>query len=63
MSVAIAIEALPEIGLKSARGKISDGILNIRRIGFKMFVIVFKIPDSLRILIDKKRPKRVGKIL
>lgn len=63
MSVATAIEALPEIGLKIARGKISEGILKIIRIGLIRLVIASMIPDSLKTLIERNSPKRVGKIL
>ncbi len=63
ISMATAIEALPEIGLKMASGSISEGIFNILKNGFNKFVMAEITPDSLSKLIDKKRPSSVGNIL
>ena len=62
ISVAIAIEALPEIGRRTARGSISAGTFNRLRIGRAKFVIASIIPEERRILIDKNKPNKVGKM-
>ena len=62
ISVATAIEALPEIGLRSASGKISAGIFNKFKIGITTPVNASIIPEALKTLIDKNNPKRVGNI-
>ena len=63
ISVATAIEALPEIGRRRANGKISEGIFNKLRRGMAILIIASIIPEALKTLIDKKRPSSVGKIL
>ena len=62
MSNATAVDALPDIGRTSIRGRIADGILNTLRIGERMLDNISKIPEFLSALIAKKRPTRVGKI-
>ena len=62
ISVAIAVEALPDIGLSKANGKISGGIFNRLRNGVIEFVKASIIPDSLKTFIDKNSPSNVGKI-
>ena len=62
ISVATAIEALPDIGLSTAKGRISAGIFNKFNKGNIKFVTASIIPDALNILIDKNNPKSVGKI-
>jgi len=62
ISVATAIEALPDIGRRIARGKISEGIFAKLRRGKAIFVIASITPDCLNTLIDKKSPSNVGKM-
>ena len=47
ISVATAIEALPEIGLNSASGAISLGKLTIFKTGVNIFTIISIIPELL----------------
>ena len=60
MSVATAIEALPEIGLKIASGIISAGIFNISIIGLIKFIITSNIPEALNAPTAKNIPINVG---
>ena len=60
MSTATPIDALPEIGLSIANGKIWLGIFNRFVIGDIMFIIKSKIPDVLSKPIAKKIPSSVG---
>ena len=62
MSNATAVDALPDIGRTSIRGRISDGILNKLSIGERILDNKSKIPEFLRALIAKNRPTSVGKI-
>ena len=63
ISVATAIEALPEIGLNKAKGKISEGIFNKFNNGNTKFEKASIIPDALKTLIARNKPKSVGKML
>ncbi len=63
ISKAIAVEALPEIGRISIRGKISEGIFNNPKKGEQAFSNKSKIPEFLRALIAKNKAIKVGKIL
>ena len=63
MSVAIAIEAFPEIGLSNANGIISFGKSITLKIGDKIFTQKSIIPEFLSILIATNNPTSVGKIL
>ena len=60
ISVAIAIEALPDIGLRIARGKTSIGKLNKLTIGFVKLIIPSIIPDVLNAPIATNKHKSVG---
>ena len=60
MSVAIAIEALPDIGLKIARGKTSIGKLNKLIIGFIKLIIPSITPDVLNAPIATNKQRSVG---
>ena len=63
MSVATAIEALPEMGLNMASGMISAGIFSMVRSGDRIFTIKSMRPDARNALMAKKIPIRVGKML
>ena len=63
ISVATAIDALPEIGLTNASGIISLGILKKLVIGDINFIIKSKIPELLNAPTATKIPINVGKIL
>lgn len=63
ISKAIAVDALPEIGLINIKGKTSEGIFSKPKNGFKIFCIKSKIPEFLRALIAKNKAINVGKIL
>lgn len=60
ISVAIAIEALPDIGLKIARGKTSIGKLNKLTIGFIKLIIPSITPDVLNAPIATNKQRSVG---
>ena len=62
ISVATAIEALPDIGLSKARGSIWLGNLKKLNSGFKILVKKSIIPEALSKYIDKNNPNNVGKI-
>lgn len=62
ISSAIAVDALPDIGLINIRGSSSDGILNKDNIGDRRFANNSKIPEFLRLLIAKNKATSVGKI-
>ena len=62
MSIATAVDALPEIGLINIRGKTSLGILRRLKAGDKRLPKRSNIPEFLRALIAKKSPTKVGKI-
>lgn len=57
------MDALPEIGLISIKGKTSDGIFSKPKKGDNEFFSKSKIPEYLRALIARKRAIRVGNIL
>lgn len=63
ISIATAVEALPEIGLISIKGNTSFGICNKFKIGDEAFWISSKIPEHLRALMAKNSAIRVGNIL
>lgn len=63
ISNAIAVDALPEIGLINIKGKTSEGTFNKSKNGFNVFCIRSKIPEFLRALIAKNKAISVGKIL
>ena len=58
-----AIEALPDIGLSKANGRISEGIFSKFSIGKVKFVNASIIPEVLKTLIARNNPKSDGKIL
>ena len=62
ISVAIAIEPLPDIGLSIASGSISLGTLKVLNIGFIIFITKSIVPEFLSITIAKNNPTNVGKI-
>ena len=62
ISVAIAIEALPEIGLNKARDTTSLGNFTKLKIGVIILVIAFNIPELLSIPIATNNPINVGNI-
>lgn len=62
ISRATAVEALPEIGLISIKGRSSLGIFNKLRIGDKILWIKSKIPEFLSAEIARNNPTRVGNI-
>ena len=62
ISVAIAKDPLPEIGLSNANGIISFGILKISKNGDNIFIINSIIPEFLSNPIAKNNPIRVGNI-
>ena len=59
----MAMEALPEIGLNNARGKISVGIFSKVNNGLKKLIKESITPDSLKTLIARNSPNKVGNIL
>jgi len=63
ISVPIAIELLPEMGLRILRGITSLGICSKFVTGAIKLTIKSKIPESLRSPIATNRPIKVGKIL
>ena len=63
ISVATATEALPEIGLINASGKISVGKLTMFKSGFKNFTTTSIIPELLSAPIATNNPTNVGKML
>ena len=63
ISVAIAIEPLPDIGLNNASGITSLGNWIIFKTGFKKFTIASIIPELLSAPIATNNPISVGKIL
>ena len=62
MSVATAIDPLPEIGLNNASGIISRGMCNKFKIGDNKLIIKSKRPELLNAPIAKNNPISVGKI-
>ena len=62
ISVAIAIEPLPEIGLKKARGIISLGNFNKLITGEQNEIMASNIPDVLKHPMATKSPIKVGNI-
>ena len=62
MSSAIAVDALPEIGLINIRGNTSAGIFNKLRNGDNAFCKTSKIPEFLSALIAKNKAINVGNI-
>ena len=62
ISVATAIDALPDIGRNNASGIISAGILNVSIIGFIMFIISSINPELLSAPTAKNIPTNVGNI-
>lgn len=62
ISRAVAVEALPEIGLISIKGNTSLGIFNKFKTGEIIFSNASKTPEFLRALIARKRPTSVGNI-
>lgn len=63
ISIATAVEALPEIGRISINGNTSEGILKIDRTGESIFSNNSSIPEVLRALIARNKPTSVGNIL
>ena len=63
ISVATAIELLPDIGLKSANGIISVGKLHIFNNGSTNLIAISITPELLSVPTARKRPISVGKIL
>ena len=62
ISVAMAIEPLPDIGLKMASGIISGGKLNSDNNGEAKFIINSNTPEWRKLLIATNRPIKVGKM-
>lgn len=62
ISRATAVDALPDIGLISIRGRSSDGILSKDNTGDRRFANRSKMPEFLRLLIAKNNAISVGKI-
>lgn len=62
ISRATAVEALPEIGLISIKGRSFEGICIKLRIGDRIFSNKSSIPEVLSAEIAKNKPTRVGKI-
>ena len=62
ISVAIAIELLPDIGLNIANGIISLGKFKISKIGVTKLIIKSNIPELLKAPIATNNPINVGKI-
>ena len=62
ISVAIAIEALPEIGLSNASGTTSPGKFKNVNIGVIILIIKSKIPELFNIPIETNNPTNVGNI-
>ena len=63
ISVATAIDALPEIGLIIAKGSISEGKFIILNNGVIIFTIKSIIPELLNNPIATNNPTKVGNIL
>ena len=63
ISTAIAVDALPEIGLIIISGKISGGIWKTFKIGKSILPNKSRIPEFLKALIARNNPTKVGNIL
>lgn len=62
MSCKTIYDPLPDIARRNMRGKSSEGISRILKIGEKILSIRFKIPDAVRLFTAIKIPIRYGSI-
>ena len=63
ISIATAVDALPEIGRISIKGNTSEGMLKIHKIGERSFSNRSRMPEVLSALIARNNPINVGNIL